>query len=83
MQSDTTNKDLLTLLALYNHELETLKEKLLNGESWDNLRPTRRNITELAMTIHRSHNYDVFSKTLSSGNPAEFPNTEDYSNQPV
>ena len=59
MQPDITNTELETLLTLYNQEIEKLKEKLLNGESWENLRPIRSNITELAIAIQKSHGYNV------------------------
>ena len=59
MQLDITNTDLQTLLALYNQEIEKLKEKLLNGESWENLKPVRANITELAIAIQKSHGFNV------------------------
>jgi len=57
MQPDITSKDLPALLTLYNQEIDILKDKLLNGESWENLRNQRRNITELAIAIHKLHNY--------------------------
>lgn len=59
MQLDITNSDLQTLLALYNHEIDKLKEKLLNGETWEDVKPVRRNITELAIAIQKSHGYNV------------------------
>jgi hypothetical protein len=59
MQPDIEGKSLQTLLNLYNKEIDLLKQKLLNGESWDSLRDQRRNITELAISIHKLHNYIV------------------------
>jgi hypothetical protein len=59
MQLDITNSDLQTLLTLYNHEIDKLKEKLLNGESWENLKPVRLNITGLAIAIQKAHGYNV------------------------
>lgn len=55
MQIETKDKDLSALLALYNREIDTLKSRLLSGASWEELAPNRRNITELAIAIHRSH----------------------------
>lgn len=81
MQLEIKDKDFHTLLVLYNQEIDTLKEKLLNGEAWDNLKSHRRNITELAVAIHKSYGYIVPNK-MTSGNPAEFPQTENSSNQP-
>lgn len=65
MQPDITNKDLQTLLTLYNQEIDKLKEKLLNGESWENLKPVRRNITELATAIHKLYGYILPNKMIS------------------
>lgn len=62
MQTNTDGKDLLTLLSLYNQEIDKLKEKLLNGESWENLKPLRANITELAIAIQKLHGYVVTNK---------------------
>lgn len=72
MQLDITNIDLQTLLVLYRQEMDTLKEKLLSGESWENLKPVRRNITELAITIRRSHGYNV-SDGMAPGGPDSYP----------
>jgi hypothetical protein len=63
MHIETTGKDLPALLELYNKEIDTLKSKLLNGIPWENLVNVRRNITELAIAIHKLHNYKVESKT--------------------
>jgi len=82
MQIDIKGKDLQTLIALYSQEIDLLKEKLLNGESWENLRNQRRNITELAIAIHREHQF-VISENLWIHNPAEFPRSEDLSGQPT
>lgn len=71
MQLDITNKDLQTLLALYDLESEKLNEKLLNGESWSNLKPVCRNITELAKAIQKQYGLIVTVRT-NSANPAEF-----------
>jgi hypothetical protein len=57
MQHLIKDRSFDTLFALYNQEIDTLKDKLLNGESWENLANTRRNITELAIALHRSHDY--------------------------
>jgi len=59
MPLDITNTDLEILLTLYNQEIEKLKEKLLNGESWENLKPVRNIITELAIAIQKSHGVNV------------------------
>ena len=64
MHTEFEGKDLEALLVLYNSEIKLLKEKLLNGEPWDNLRDQRRNITELAISIHKLHNYIVPEKLI-------------------
>lgn len=55
MHIETRSKDLAALLELYNKEIDTLKSKLLNGIPWEELVSVRRNITELAIAIHRYH----------------------------
>lgn len=82
MQIDVTNKDLQTLLALYNHEVNQLREKLLTGEPWNELKQLRSNITELAKAIHKSHGFVVAGR-MTSSNPAEFPKNETTTDQPV
>lgn len=82
MQHSMKDKNFETLLTLYNQEIDTLKEKLLNGESWENLRNTRQNITELAIALHKSHNY-IATQNINSGNPAEFPQSEESLGEPV
>jgi hypothetical protein len=82
MEHDIRGKDYQTLLNLYNHEIDTLKEKLLNGELWDNLKVQRRNITELGMALHKAYGHK-FSGKMSFGNPAEFPQPDKTSEQPV
>jgi hypothetical protein len=80
MQLDITNSDLQTLLALYNHEIDKLKEKLLNGESWENLKPVRTNITELAIAIQKAHGYNV-ALAGSINDPAQLPETNKLNSQ--
>jgi len=82
MQLDFSNKDLQTLLSLYNQEMDKLNQKLLNGDSWEDVKPVRRNITELAIAIQKSHGHIVIGRT-NSANPAEFPQTDEFNNQPV
>jgi hypothetical protein len=80
MQTEIKDHDLQTLLVLYNQEIDMLKEKLLNGETWDNLKKHRKNITELAIAIHKN-GYILPNKL--QGNPAEFPQIEKKSDQPT
>jgi hypothetical protein len=82
MQHDIREKEYQTLLTLYNHEVFTLQEKLLNGDSWEELKNERRNITELAMALHKTFGHR-FSQTMGHGNPAEFPQPDMGVDQPV
>jgi hypothetical protein len=52
-------KDLASLLTLYNQEIDTMKAKLLNGVPWGELMHTRKNITELAIAIYKSHEFTM------------------------
>jgi hypothetical protein len=65
MNIETKGKDLSALLDLYNKEIDTLKSKLLNGIPWEELITVRRNITELAIAIHKLHNYKINDGTFS------------------
>ena len=64
MNSKINSHDLSVLLDLYNKEIDTLKSKLLNGIPWEELKTTRKNITWLAITIHKSCNYIVDQTVL-------------------
>ena len=77
MQLELKDKDLATLLALYNGEVDTLRAKLLNGEPWEELTQQRKRITELAIAIHKQHHLVV------STNPAEFPQSKVSSEAPA
>ncbi len=59
MSADLHNKDLSTLLAMYDQEVKKLENMLLEGKSWEEVQQMRRTITELAITIHKFHNYIV------------------------
>ena len=63
MRSNLWEYDLTTLKSMYEEEKESLTNALLNGVSWDSLRDQRRNVTELAIVIHKN--------ASNSGNPAE------------
>lgn len=77
MQLNITGSDLQTLLTLYNQEIEKLKEKLLNGETWENVKPVRRNITELAIAIQKSHGYNVaLAGRTNMANQEKSPQTD-------
>ena len=55
MHVETRTQGLSYLLDLYNKEIDILKAKLLNGVPWEEMATTRKNITELAVAIHKSH----------------------------
>ena len=54
MYIETQGQDLISLINLYNQEIDILKSKLLNGVPWEELIHFRKNITELAIAIHKS-----------------------------
>ena len=62
MHIETQGKDLISLITLYNQEIDILKSKLLNGVPWEELIHCRKNITELAVAIHKSSGYKVPDK---------------------
>jgi len=72
MQHQIPDHPLENLLALYNQEIDKLKEKLLNGETWEATKSIRKNITELAITLQRSYNYDLAGPE-KPGSRALFP----------
>jgi hypothetical protein len=77
MQHKLKGKDLAALLALYNREVDTLRAQLLNGESWEALKQQRKNVTELAIALHKYHNYVV------PAHPAQLPQLEASSQKPA
>ena len=72
MQHPTPDNRLETLLALYNQEIDKLKEKLLNGETWEATKSIRNNITKLGITLQRSHNY-ILTGQAKPVSRANFP----------
>jgi hypothetical protein len=64
MQNTIANHSLETLLALYNQEIDKLKEKLLNGDTWENTKSTRKKITELAVALQKSYNYTAVGENI-------------------
>ena len=54
MTNYSENENLEILLKQYNNQMDLLKEKLLNGVSWDHLVDDRTKITKLAVSIHES-----------------------------
>jgi len=53
MEKDLHKLDLVSLLDLYNTEVESLNKRLLAGESWDALGDQRKKVTKLASLIHK------------------------------
>jgi flagellar biosynthesis chaperone FliJ len=72
MQIEIKNMELSMLLALYNQEINTLKSKLLNGVSWEEMIHTRRNIIELAIAIHKSHHLVVTNHVGSANETTDY-----------
>ena len=72
MQHPTPDNQLETLLALYNQEIDKLKDKLLNGETWEATKSIRNNITELGVTLQRSYNY-ILASPAKPASRAIFP----------
>lgn len=67
MHIETNGKNLSDLLYLYNKEIDKLKSKLLNGIPWEELITVRRNITELAIAIHKSQHANATVEQLVFG----------------
>jgi flagellar biosynthesis chaperone FliJ len=57
MQSE--KKELSVLLDQYNQQIDTLKSKLLNGVSWEDLQTLRRSITQLGIAIQKTYDYKL------------------------
>ncbi|MFL5740721.1 MAG: hypothetical protein ACJ75B_10925 [Flavisolibacter sp.] len=55
--------DLNLLKEMYECEVTRLRESLLGGRDWDELRDQRRTVTELAIALHQ--------KRSQGNNPAE------------
>jgi hypothetical protein len=64
MERNLCSLDLNTLKVLYDKEAAALSDALLNGASWNEVREQRKNVTELAIEIHKR-------RYISSQNPAE------------
>lgn len=53
MNPSYDSPDLVALLDQYTRALDTLRQKLLTGKSWEELIDYRRSVTELAAAIHK------------------------------
>ena len=54
MTNYSYTEDLETLLKQYNNQIDVVKEKLLNGVSWDHLADDRTKITKLGVAIRQT-----------------------------
>ena len=53
MKKDFHQLDLVSLLDLYNTEVDSLNNRLLSGEAWESMAEQRKTITRLAAIIHK------------------------------
>lgn len=63
MDKNLCGLDVNLVKTIYEKEAITLKNALLNGASWEEVKDQRRKVTELAIALHKLRH--------SSGNPAE------------
>lgn len=82
MHQPINDKTFKALFALYNKEIDLFKQKLLNGESWEKLDDTRKNITKLAIALHKVHHH-IVPDWFKADNPAEFPQLDESSSSAV
>ncbi len=61
MTNYSENEDLEILLKQYNNQIDLLKEKLLNGVSWDQLVDDRTKITELSVSVRKSFTHNTIN----------------------
>ena len=53
MNSEFHYLDIDALQALYQREVNRLKEELLAGASWESVKDQKNKVTELAIIIHK------------------------------
>ena len=63
MDKNLCSIDLNLLKDMYDSEVTRLRESLLGGSDWEELRDQRRTVTELAIALHE--------KRSKGNNPAE------------
>jgi hypothetical protein len=63
MDKNLWGLDLKILKTMYDKEAAILKNSLLNGASWDEVKDQRRKVTEISIAMHKLR--------YRSGNPAE------------
>jgi len=64
------NLELETLKDMYTNAAVKLKECLINGASWEELKEYRHDVTELEIALYNK----IRSTDGTSSNPAEFKN---------
>ena len=69
MEKNLWGLDLNILKAMYDKEATILKNSLLSGASWEEVKDQRRKVTELAIAMHKLR--------FRSGNPAESSSRQD------
>ena len=79
MKKDFHQLDLVSLLDLYNTEVDSLNNRLLSGEAWESMAEQRKTITRLAAIIHKKEPHlnllqmkmpgqEVGSENIGTGN---------------
>ncbi|MGZ5189868.1 MAG: hypothetical protein ACXWCZ_02550 [Flavisolibacter sp.] len=63
MDKNLCGLDLNLLKSMYEKEATVLKNSLLNGASWEEVKDQRRRVTEISIAIHKLR--------YRNGNPAE------------
>ena len=65
METDYTDYDLGSLKALYENEARKLRNKLLSGQSWEDVQEERRCMTNIASILYKR-------SALWSGLPGDY-----------
>jgi wyosine [tRNA(Phe)-imidazoG37] synthetase (radical SAM superfamily) len=68
MAGDYNHINLEELIEIYRKEACELREALLSGASWDELKEKSANVTQLSIAIHSKN-----PRFFKNCNPAEFP----------
>jgi hypothetical protein len=72
MDINYSTLDLSTLKKVYTKEVDNLKNALLEGAEWGEIRQLRRTVTELEAALY---------KKIRTVNPAEFSSYDSIKNQ--
>ncbi len=65
METDYSDYDLASLKALYEREARNLRNKLLNGNTWEDVQEERRRMTKIASVLYKR-------SALWSGLPGDY-----------